>query len=460
MRWVFFVLVCGLLSAGPLVAKESTTVASVLDIDGPRLMTNRLQESRWFQAYPGMEAFLSEKLRSDPQTTACLEFVIGGRAVIAPDSEVEISGQRGVTQSGNTLTVKAGRVWAKIDKQNSQLQIKTSGGVIGIEGTEFLLEVTPVGETEITMLEGEVSLTGDGGHVDRLRAGQSARMGRGGIRRLELAKAVRESLAAGDVEAARVALAASKLPPSARRAVLRGALHKKGPHRRAVQDSEKRRRKPIRGKRRRAQEVEQTFLLTATGEPPVFSWSGAPSQNGWFFGLWSEEDPQGAPIWSSTSSGTSTSYPAYGPALTAGEYLCKVWAVPTVSEQALSSAPEGFESAVSLPAYQRRELSPLALKVERLADGRPSFLWSGQAALAAKVEVEVVDSQDTSRVHWRGSAPAVDGRVEFPLEARALSAGEYMLRARAFDSDSTEMAGSNEVIFPTSSWRAAGVVVP
>ena len=55
-------------------------VGSVIDIDGPRLYTNRLKDQGWFQAYAGMNTFLSERLRTDKQTQAVLRFLVGGLA--------------------------------------------------------------------------------------------------------------------------------------------------------------------------------------------------------------------------------------------------------------------------------------------------------------------------------------------------------------------------------------------
>lgn len=153
-------------------------MARVLDIEGQTLMTNRRTAGRWFQAYKGMKSYLTERMRTDARTQALLEFDIGGRAGISPNTEIEIVGQRDIEVIGNKVVVKAGRIWARIDKQKSQLQIQTSGGVIGIEGTELLVAVeegSPV--TELLLFEGQASVTDNHGVKTTLRPGDYIEFG-------------------------------------------------------------------------------------------------------------------------------------------------------------------------------------------------------------------------------------------------------------------------------------------
>lgn len=159
---------------------SSGKVARVLNIDGKTLMTNRRTDGRWFQAYEGMSSYLKEHLRTDEKTQATLEFAIGGRAGVSPGTEIEIVGQRDVDVVGNKIVVRSGKVWAKIDKQKSQLQIQTSGGVIGIEGTELLVAAHEDGRSEVLLFEGQISLTDGEGNQQTLRPGDYAEMGGGG----------------------------------------------------------------------------------------------------------------------------------------------------------------------------------------------------------------------------------------------------------------------------------------
>lgn len=112
-------------------------LGKVLDIDGRRLMYKRKFPSGQvgtFQAYPGMKVFLNDHFITDENTLATLEFDIGGRALVSPGTEIVVTGQREIDMVGNQFIIKSGKMWAKIDRQNSQLQIQTAGGAMGIEG--------------------------------------------------------------------------------------------------------------------------------------------------------------------------------------------------------------------------------------------------------------------------------------------------------------------------------------
>ncbi len=112
-------------------------VATIIDIVGPRVMILRHYPKSGIvsiQAYVGMPIFQNDHIKCDRMSTCCAEFIIGGRAIVGSNHEGVISGHRELKVVGNQTVVTARKVWAKIDKQKSQLQIQTSGVVIGIEG--------------------------------------------------------------------------------------------------------------------------------------------------------------------------------------------------------------------------------------------------------------------------------------------------------------------------------------
>lgn len=155
-------------------------VGSVIDINGTRLMSSRKRDGRWFQGHVGMKNFLAERLRTDSETLAVLRFDLGGVAGIGKATEVEITGARSIDTLGNWLSVKNGLFWAKVDKQNTNLQIKSAGGVIGIEGTEFLLACEEeTGITEVLLFEGQVKVTDDQGTSKTMNPGDYALYGGG-----------------------------------------------------------------------------------------------------------------------------------------------------------------------------------------------------------------------------------------------------------------------------------------
>lgn len=168
----------------PALGQERVLVGRVIDIDGPRLYTNRLKDQSWYQAYMGMSTFLKEKLRTDNATQAVLQFTVGGRAGIGRNSHVEILtavGDIEEVKSGRALKINSGTFWAKFDKQDEEFQIKTSGGVIGIEGTELLVGVDgETGETEVLLFEGQVRVTDNEGKEQVMLPGDYASFGGGG----------------------------------------------------------------------------------------------------------------------------------------------------------------------------------------------------------------------------------------------------------------------------------------
>ena len=116
--------------------KPGVRVGKVTDIDGKLLTFTRKYPSGTgtFQCYVGMPVYLGDILETGKNTQAALEFDIGGQAGISPATKIQIVGLRDIEEIGNQFIVKSGKMWAKIDRQKSQLQIQTSGGVIGIEG--------------------------------------------------------------------------------------------------------------------------------------------------------------------------------------------------------------------------------------------------------------------------------------------------------------------------------------
>lgn len=175
--WILVGLVVSLV--GTSFGQNSTEyVAKVMGIDGSSLTTNRRTEGRWFQAYSGMKSYLTERLRTGEQTSAMLEFAIGGRAGINRNTEIEIVGLRDVETVGNKIVVKTGTMWAKIDKQKKRLQIQTAGGVIGVEGTELLVAHDPETKvSEVLLFEGRITLTDDKGNKKTMNPGDYASLG-------------------------------------------------------------------------------------------------------------------------------------------------------------------------------------------------------------------------------------------------------------------------------------------
>ena len=87
---------------------------------------------------------------------ASLRFFLGGKVGLGKDCEIEIISERDV--ESRSIHLKKGKFWAKFDKQKAPIRIHTAGGVMGIRGTEFLLEVEENGDTQLSLVEGSVEI--------------------------------------------------------------------------------------------------------------------------------------------------------------------------------------------------------------------------------------------------------------------------------------------------------------
>lgn len=141
----------------PVHAESKTAVASVVAIDG-KLMLERPGAGK-YAAFVQMPDYVGDKLTTEKNSVAAVEFVVGGKVGINPNSAIEITGNRSATDaSGNVLRVTSGAVWAKFDKQKSPLLIRTPSATIGIRGTEFLINADNE-STTIDVFEGKVAYT-------------------------------------------------------------------------------------------------------------------------------------------------------------------------------------------------------------------------------------------------------------------------------------------------------------
>ena len=115
------------------VFRARRKVGNVMDINGTSAIT-LIRGDRTFQLPVGAPVFLGDELITDEVTLAVVRFDIGGIAGIGRGTTVKVVGDRKVETQGDWFTVKRGLFWANVDKQSSQLQIQSAGGVIGIEG--------------------------------------------------------------------------------------------------------------------------------------------------------------------------------------------------------------------------------------------------------------------------------------------------------------------------------------
>lgn len=121
-------------------AQDPGAVASVTEIramDRSRpAKAEFLRDGSWFTVTDITQLRPGERVRTDANTAVALELDLGGRVAIKPGSEIEVTGERSVTdrnpQRGFKLT--KGGVWAQCGRMKESLEIQTTGGVMGIKG--------------------------------------------------------------------------------------------------------------------------------------------------------------------------------------------------------------------------------------------------------------------------------------------------------------------------------------
>lgn len=75
-----------------------------------------------------------DQVLTDKNSAAAIELDLGGRVAVRPDSQIELTGERSVTDKNAKFKLTKGGVWAKCGQMKESLEIQTTGGVMGIKG--------------------------------------------------------------------------------------------------------------------------------------------------------------------------------------------------------------------------------------------------------------------------------------------------------------------------------------
>lgn len=158
----FLIAVMFFISCQYLLARDNLVqIANVTAIRGS-LFVQRLNQANWSSAYVKMPDYLYDKLRTDEHSVADIEFTIGGHIGLDKSTAIQLTGPReakDITQRPfiKTVILKAGTIWAKITKRQREFQFQTQGGVLGVKGTEFVMEESETEKnTTVYVLEGNV----------------------------------------------------------------------------------------------------------------------------------------------------------------------------------------------------------------------------------------------------------------------------------------------------------------
>lgn len=182
-------LTASLLLSGPLIArsapssspapKSAPVIATIVSTEG-KVSVRAADATSWTGAQLGMNERARDHVKTAAESVAALEFVCGGRIGINPSTEVELVSPRSAidVSSGTEVRLSSGSIWATLDAQKAPFKIVTPSATLGIRGTEFVVDETS-GETELSVLSGEVEVTDATRAVTRVRPGQVLRARRG-----------------------------------------------------------------------------------------------------------------------------------------------------------------------------------------------------------------------------------------------------------------------------------------
>jgi len=153
----------------PALAQEN--VAKVVEIKevktgGAKTLNYQRDGKGPWAAFVSMDGKTKDVFTTDANTAAALELDLGGRVAIKQNSSIEIVSERSVKDASKTvkkLKVNKGGVWAKCGQMKESLEIQTTGGVMGIKGTEFIVDTTSNGNTTVSLLEGSIEVSDPNG---------------------------------------------------------------------------------------------------------------------------------------------------------------------------------------------------------------------------------------------------------------------------------------------------------
>ena len=177
-----------------------TYVGDVIYVEGEGFRIKRVNSPHWLLGKTNMPDYVRDLMETDEKTTACIELLNGSQVGINKKTKIEIMSSCQIKDVTNRSTVekivlKTGTIWAKIRGQKEPLEVQAGQGVMGIKGTEFVVEADSEND-KITVLEGEIEYYPDEGQKQTVKTGEEITVGRKGriIKRLVELKKLRDAI--------------------------------------------------------------------------------------------------------------------------------------------------------------------------------------------------------------------------------------------------------------------------
>ncbi len=140
-------------------------VAAVCDVEGQVVVKARGQDN--FEPIAGKDRiYAGDTVRTSADGRLALEWLDGTRVVVGPDTLLTVLKCQ-INKANDTETsifkLDAGSIWIRIIKvlsQRSKFEITTPTATAGVRGTIFAVHVALDGETKVSVIEGQVAVTG------------------------------------------------------------------------------------------------------------------------------------------------------------------------------------------------------------------------------------------------------------------------------------------------------------
>jgi len=153
-------------------------VADIISVQGDGMRIKRVNSPHYLKGRVNMPDYVKDIIETDKNTMACIEFLNGSQIGVNKNTSVEIissSQAKDITQRSTVqkIVLKSGTIWSKIRGKDSNLKIQTGKGVLGVKGTEFVVESDTENNTEkVTVLEGEVEYSPESGETQSVTPGE------------------------------------------------------------------------------------------------------------------------------------------------------------------------------------------------------------------------------------------------------------------------------------------------
>jgi hypothetical protein len=129
-------------------------IAQTLKVKGEVNLTRNLQIS---PALVGDQLFNGDELETKTESYAAVKFADQSSIVkLFPNSTLNINTVQEKGKTNKKSVLKIGELWAKVEKGTGKFEIETSTTVASVKGTNFLMNVTEEGLTNLYSFEGEV----------------------------------------------------------------------------------------------------------------------------------------------------------------------------------------------------------------------------------------------------------------------------------------------------------------